>query len=154
MPTGAAANLRYSRGAYRGTTGQGTSTIIADLIDGGLAAKGGDSGGPVYANKTTKEVYAVGMIQAVDSKLSCAVYYTSTNTIIGSVPNSALYWGQPLQQRRRANTTSVFGSHVHIAALAAPTSGYGIAAPNETYQLTETIATIVANRARPIEGTT
>jgi len=92
------------------TTGHGTvSTIIADRVDGGLAVVSGDSGGPVYANKTATQVYAVGMIQAsygakypapcgltAVKPLDCSsrVYYTSTNSIITSVPNAQLYYGQ------------------------------------------------------------
>ncbi len=85
------------------------STLYADRIDGGLAAVNGDSGGPIYQNKTATQVYAVGMIQAVQTgqgltapcgatrvaATSCSrrVLYTSINTIIRSVPGSSLVTG-------------------------------------------------------------
>lgn len=81
------------------------SVLYADRVDGGLAAVDGDSGGPVYQNKTATLVYAVGMIQGVQTNItapcgstrttpkyrSSRVVYTSINTIIRSVPGSSLY---------------------------------------------------------------
>jgi hypothetical protein len=81
------------------------SAIMAKRIDGGLAGVSGDSGGPVYRNKTSTDVYAVGMIQIgdPDSQVPCGstrvkpdncaslIYYTSINTIIRGVPGSSLY---------------------------------------------------------------
>jgi hypothetical protein len=83
------------------------STIRAQRVDGGLAAVSGDSGGPVYRNNTSTDVYAVGMIQGGDDQkypapcgatrvspgghCSSMVYYTSINTIIRGVPGSSLY---------------------------------------------------------------
>lgn len=81
------------------------SQLIADRIDGGVAAVGGDSGGPVYQNKTTTQVYAVGMIQAISGGVSCGpvrqstakcgktLYYTSINTIIRSISGASLVHG-------------------------------------------------------------
>lgn len=83
------------------------SVLYATRKDLGLAAVGGDSGGPVYRNKTSTEVYAVGMIQATqrNAKAPCGslkksttecsyrVFYTSINTITRSVPGSTIVYG-------------------------------------------------------------
>jgi hypothetical protein len=78
--------------------------LYATRKDGGVAAVGGDSGGPVYRNATGTDVYAVGMIQAGSGQVACGstrtsttnlacgktVYYSSINTIINSIPGASL----------------------------------------------------------------
>jgi hypothetical protein len=106
---GGGANLKVKGSTgFNDETGNGlVSVLYADRVDGGLAAVSGDSGGPVYQNKTSTQVYAVGMIQANNKTLkapcgstrttpqycSSRVYYTSINTIIRSVPGYSLVTG-------------------------------------------------------------
>jgi hypothetical protein len=78
-----------------------TSMLIADRVDGGVAAVGGDSGGPVYQNRLATQVWAVGMLQVGVGPVPCGqvrvatncyktIYYTSINTIIRGVPGSSI----------------------------------------------------------------
>ena len=100
---GGGANMKVRKGSVRYDDGDGyVSMLVADRIDGGVASVRGDSGGPVYQNKTASDVYAVGMIQSGGGRVPCVpvrqstvdcyktVVYTSINTIIRGVPNSSL----------------------------------------------------------------
>ena len=100
---GGGANMKVRKGSVRYDDGDGYVTmLVADRKDGGVAAVRGDSGGPVYQNKTALDVYAVGMIQSGGGRVPCVpvrqstvdcyktVVYTSINTIIRGVPNSSL----------------------------------------------------------------
>ncbi|XVV15196.1 hypothetical protein ACQP2X_12885 [Actinoplanes sp. CA-131856] len=100
---GGGANMKVQAKSAKHNDGYGDiSILVAERIDGGVASVPGDSGGPVYQNKTALDVYAVGMIQAGSGKTPCVpvhyhvtdcykrVGYTSINTIIRGVPGSSL----------------------------------------------------------------
>jgi hypothetical protein len=100
---GGGANMKVRKESVRLDDGDGfVSMLVADRIDHGVASVRGDSGGPVYQNKTALDVYAVGMIQKGFNHVDCVpmrqfttdcyrtIAYTSINTIIRGVPGSSL----------------------------------------------------------------